>query len=125
MLKSAATPPVYADLTGSLTVTKAGATPLAVPVTGRTLDFSGSFSANFNKTVTILAQELNSTNIRLEDQKLSENMAVANRDQFSGVSQDEEMTDMMKFQRSFQASARHISVIDELLDLVVNRLGRF
>ena len=122
MLKSSSTPPVYADLTGSLTVTK-GATP--VQVTGRTLDFSGSFSANFNKTVTILAQELNTTNIRLEDQKLSENMAVANRDQFSGVSQDEEMTDMMKFQRSFQASARHISVIDELLDLVVNRLGRF
>jgi flagellar hook-associated protein FlgK len=122
MLKSAVTPPVYADLSGSVTVTR-GTTPIAV--TARTLDFSGSFSANFNKTVTILAQELNSTNIRLEDQKLSENMAVANRDQFSGVSQDEEMTDMMKFQRSFQASARHISVIDELLDLVVNRLGRF
>lgn len=122
MLKNSATPPVYASLTGSVTVTR-GATPVAV--TARTLDFSGSFSANFNKTVTILAQELNTTKIRLEDQKLSENMAVANRDQFSGVSQDEEMTDMMKFQRSFQASARHISVIDELLDLVVNRLGRF
>jgi flagellar hook-associated protein 1 FlgK len=89
----------------------------------RTLDFQGSFASNFNKTVTILAQELNTTNIRLEDQQLSQEMAVNNRDQFSGVSQDEEMTDMMKFQRSFQASARHVNVIDTLLEQVVNRLG--
>ena len=85
--------------------------------------FEGSFASNFNKTVTILAQKLNTTNIRLEDQKLSQEMAVNNRDQFSGVSQDEEMTDMMKFQRSFQASARHVNVIDTLLEQVVNRLG--
>jgi flagellar hook-associated protein 1 FlgK len=78
---------------------------------------------HFNKTVTIIAQELNTTNIRLEDQKLSQEMAVNNRDAFSGVSQDEEMTDMMKFQRSFQASARHVNVIDTLLEQVVNRLG--
>lgn len=123
MLKNSDTPPVYAALSGSSTITKSNNATLAV--TGRTLDFSGSFSSNFNKTVTTLAQDLNSTNIRLEDQKLSENMAVSNRDQFSGVSQDEEMTDMMKFQRSFQASARHISVIDDLLDLVVNKLGHF
>lgn len=82
-----------------------------------------TFVGHFNKTVTILAQELNTTNIRLEDQKLSEEMAVSNRDAYSGVSQDEEMTDLMKFQRSFQASARHVNVIDTLLEQVVNRLG--
>ena len=82
-----------------------------------------TFVGHFNKTVTVLAQELNTTNIRLEDQKLSKEMALNNRDQYSGVSQDEEMTDLMKFQRSFQASARHINVIDTLLEQVVNRLG--
>jgi flagellar hook-associated protein 1 FlgK len=82
-----------------------------------------TFVAHFNKTVTTLAQELNTTNIRLEDQKLSQEMALNSRDQYSGVSQDEEMTDMMRFQRSFQASARHINVIDTLLEQVVNRLG--
>jgi flagellar hook-associated protein 1 FlgK len=84
---------------------------------------TGTYSSFFNKTVTTLAQELNTTNIRLEDQKLSQEMALNNRDQYSGVSQDEEMTDMMKFQRSFQASARHVNVIDTLLEQVVNRLG--
>jgi flagellar hook-associated protein 1 FlgK len=120
MLKSTATPPAYANLTGPLSVTKGGT---SIQVDGRKLDFSGSFASNFNKTVTILAQELNTTNIRLEDQKLSQEMAVNSRDQYSGVSQDEEITDMMKFQRSFQASARHINVIDTLLEQVVNRLG--
>lgn len=84
---------------------------------------TGTFNSYFNKTVTTVAQQLNSTNIRLEDQKLSEEMAINSRDQYSGVSQDEEITDMMKFQRSFQASARHINVIDTLLEQVVNRLG--
>ena len=84
---------------------------------------NASFTSYFNKTVTIVAQELSSTNIRLEDQKLSEQMAINSRDQYSGVSQDEEITDMMKFQRSFQASARHINVLDTLLEQVVNRLG--
>ena len=84
---------------------------------------SSTFNSYFNKTVTTVAQQLNSTNTRLEDQKLSEEMAVNSRDQYSGVSQDEEITDMMKFQRSFQASARHINVIDTLLEQVVNRLG--
>jgi flagellar hook-associated protein 1 FlgK len=120
MLKSTATPPAFANLTGALSVTKGGT---SIQVDGRKLDFSGSFASNFNKTVTILAQELNTTNIRLEDQKLSQEMAVNSRDQYSGVSQDEEITDMMKFQRSFQASARHINVIDTLLEQVVNRLG--
>lgn len=84
---------------------------------------NASFSAFFNKTVATVGQQLSSTNIRLEDQQLSEQMAVNSRDQFSGVSQDEEITDMMKFQRSFQASARHINVLDTLLEQVVNRLG--
>jgi flagellar hook-associated protein 1 FlgK len=116
----------YTVPSGSLDIRRSGtpnpvATVLATGI--RTLDFQGSFASNFNKTVTILAQELNTTNIRLEDQKLSQEMAVNNRDQYSGVSQDEEMTDMMKFQRSFQASARHVNVIDTLLEQVVNRLG--
>jgi flagellar hook-associated protein FlgK len=90
---------------------------------GRFRGIDGSFASYFNSVVTSVAQELNNTNTRLEDQKLSEEMAVNSRDQFSGVSQDEEITDMMKFQRSFQASARHINVIDTLLEQVVNRLG--
>jgi flagellar hook-associated protein 1 FlgK len=42
------------------------------------------------------------------------------RDSVSGVSLDEEMTDLVKFQKAFQASAKLITTVDDLLDTVVN-----
>lgn len=41
----------------------------------------------------------------------------------SGVNLDEEMTSLLMFQRSYQASARVITAMDEVLDTLVNRLG--
>jgi flagellar hook-associated protein 1 len=41
----------------------------------------------------------------------------------SGVNLDEEMTNMMLFQRSYQASARCITTADDLLDTLINRTG--
>ena len=42
----------------------------------------------------------------------------------SGVSLDEEMANMIQFQRAYQANAKIISTVDELLDVVVNGLKR-
>ncbi|HYF84386.1 MAG TPA: flagellar hook-associated protein FlgK [Clostridia bacterium] len=41
----------------------------------------------------------------------------------SGVSLDEEMTNMVKFQQSYNASARMITTLDAIMDTTVNRLG--
>lgn len=46
------------------------------------------------------------------------------RQSISGVSIDEEMTNMIQFQRAYEANAKMISVIDQLLDVVVNGLLR-
>ncbi len=40
----------------------------------------------------------------------------------SGVSLDEEMVDLMRFQRAYQAAARIISVVDEMLDALIKRM---
>jgi flagellar hook-associated protein 1 FlgK len=40
-----------------------------------------------------------------------------------GVSLDEEMADIIRFQRAYEASARFINVIDEMIDKIVNGLG--
>lgn len=51
--------------------------------------------------------------------------ALENRRQsVSGVSLDEEMTNLIKFQRGFQASSRALNVMDDMLDLIINRTGR-
>lgn len=45
------------------------------------------------------------------------------RDSIMGVSLDEEMANMIKFRTAYNANARMVNVFDEMLDLVVNRLG--
>lgn len=42
----------------------------------------------------------------------------------SGVSLDEEMTNLIQFQHAYQASAKVVSTVDELLDVVINGLKR-
>ena len=46
------------------------------------------------------------------------------RQSISGVSMDEEMTNLVKFQRAYQASSRAMSTMDDMLDVLINRTGR-
>lgn len=45
------------------------------------------------------------------------------RQSVSGVSLNEEMANLMKFQQSYNAAARVITAIDESLDVLINRMG--
>ncbi|MFR1379723.1 MAG: flagellar hook-associated protein FlgK [Clostridium neonatale] len=60
------------------------------------------------ENLTTVASELES----YEEQRLS----------VSGVSLDEEMTDLITFQHAYQANAKMINTIDQLLDVVINGL---
>ncbi|MFD6442218.1 flagellar basal body rod C-terminal domain-containing protein, partial [Peribacillus sp. NPDC060186] len=44
-------------------------------------------------------------------------------DSVSSVSLDEEMTDMIKFQQAYNASARMMTMMDEMLDKIINGMG--
>ncbi|NRL58362.1 flagellar hook-associated protein FlgK, partial [Salmonella enterica subsp. enterica serovar Typhi] len=46
-----------------------------------------------------------------------------NRLSVSGVSLDEELTNMIKFQHAYSAAARQITVVDEMLDKIINGMG--
>ena len=46
------------------------------------------------------------------------------RQSVSSVSMDEEMTNLVKFQRAYQASSRAMSTMDEMLDVLINRTGK-
>ena len=45
------------------------------------------------------------------------------RQQIVGVSDDEELNNMIKFQNAYNASSRYINVIDEMLEHILNTLG--
>ncbi|MDB4894175.1 MAG: flagellar hook-associated protein FlgK [Firmicutes bacterium] len=49
--------------------------------------------------------------------------AETNRQSVSGVSLDEEMSKMVQFQQAYNASARMMTTIDDMLDLMINRTG--
>lgn len=46
------------------------------------------------------------------------------RQSVSGVSLDEEMANMIKFQQAYNASARMVTVVDQCLDKIINGMGR-
>ena len=44
------------------------------------------------------------------------------RDSISGVNIDEELADIMKFQHGYNAAAKYVTVVDQMLDTIINRL---
>ncbi|MCB1220530.1 MAG: flagellar hook-associated protein FlgK [Planctomycetales bacterium] len=48
---------------------------------------------------------------------------VERRLEISGVNLDEEAVNIVKYQSAYEANARALNVVDEVLDLIVNRLG--
>ncbi|WP_077619699.1 flagellar hook-associated protein FlgK [Bacillus sinesaloumensis] len=62
--------------------------------------------------------------IRMADNSAVLKDSVENRRQsISAVSLDEEMTNMIKFQHAYNGSARMITVLDEMLERIINGLG--
>jgi flagellar hook-associated protein 1 FlgK len=49
--------------------------------------------------------------------------ADAARDSVSGVSVDEEMTNLLMFQRAYEGAARVMTTVDQTLDTLINRTG--
>jgi len=81
---------------------------------------NATFSDNYSHVVGGLGHALSSVNSQVEDQERVTNLLSSQRDSVSGVSLDEEMTNMMKYQKAFEASARLITVVEEMLDTVMN-----
>ena len=70
-----------------------------------------------------LGVQAQQTTRMVDNQELLVSQLENRREQVSGVSLDEEMTNMIKFQHAYNAAARVVTAMDQLLDTVVNRLG--
>jgi flagellar hook-associated protein 1 FlgK len=78
-----------------------------------------SFSGKQAQTIASFGQEVASAKAELADQKTISQFVRNQRDSISGVSIDEEMTNLIMFQKAFQASAKLISTTDEMLATIL------
>lgn len=76
----------------------------------------------FKSTITSLGVSSQEAERMVTNQEALISQLETRKESISGVSIDEEITNMIQFQRAYQANAKMISVIDELLEVVVNGL---
>ena len=80
---------------------------------------------NFYSTIITSVGAISETATRdLANADVLVDMATGRRDQVSGVSMDEEMSNMLRFQHAYNASARVMTTMDDALDTIINRMGR-
>jgi flagellar hook-associated protein 1 FlgK len=70
--------------------------------------------------VASFGQSLQTSRSDLENQQSLVSVLELQRDSISGVSLDEEMTELVKYQRAFEASARLVNIVDDMLSTVVS-----
>ena len=88
----------------------------------------GNTPTGFTSAVAALITDLGSQSQTYKAQSTAQQKLVSalqsQRDSISGVNLDEEASNMMTLQRGYQASARFISVINQLTDQLVNQFGK-
>lgn len=75
----------------------------------------------------LISQVATSGNVSKEictNQELTVDNIAAAREQIVGTSSDEEMSNMVMFQNAYNASSRYINVISEMMEHIINTLGR-
>lgn len=94
---------------------------------GATATYSEHFSGNFENYVANMVGKIG-TDVSSATNGYTSKKAVADdflsqRESNSGVQRDEETANMLVYQKAYQASARIMSVMDNLLDTLINDLG--
>lgn len=83
----------------------------------------GSFEDFTRSLVSNLGVDTQQAEMMSENQSVLIQQIDNNRQSISGVSLDEEMADMVKYQHIYNAAARMITAIDEMIDTIVNKMG--
>jgi len=80
---------------------------------------NGEFTSMISNINADLGNTLSDVNDNIAHQETIETLLLDQRRAVSSVSIDEEVADLMQFQRSFQASSRVLNTLDKMLELVV------
>jgi flagellar hook-associated protein 1 FlgK len=74
-----------------------------------------TFGDYYGTTVAGLGDALSTANTQVTDQTTVTNMLATQRGSISGVNTDEEMTNLMSFQRAYEASAQLVTTVNTLM----------
>jgi flagellar hook-associated protein 1 FlgK len=74
-----------------------------------------TFNGSYDSTVAGLGTALQNANNQVSDQASVTNMLATQRGSISGVNVDEEMTNMMTFQRAYEASAQLVTTVNTMI----------
>jgi flagellar hook-associated protein 1 FlgK len=83
----------------------------------------GTVTSFYANAVSSIGQALDTANTRVTDQTSVQSIVNTQRDSVSGVSLNDEMTNLMSYQRAFQASSEVFQIVNTLLEQVVTQLG--
>jgi flagellar hook-associated protein 1 FlgK len=78
-----------------------------------------TFGDAYTGTVATLGNSLQTANSQVANQTAVSNMLAVQRSSVSGVNIDEEMTNLMGFQRAYEASAELVTTVDEMMQTVI------
>lgn len=92
-------------------------------ISGSPILQNGSFGQFFRGVVGQLGVQSEEAGRQASNQEVLVNQVDSRRQSVSGVSLDEEMANMIKFQHAYNAAARSMTVMDEMLDKVINGMG--
>ncbi|NOU70004.1 flagellar hook-associated protein FlgK [Paenibacillus sp. LMG 31458] len=83
----------------------------------------GTFDEFLRAVVSEIGVQTQEAQRQVTNQKILVDQVDARRQSVSGVSLDEEMADMIKYQHAYNAAARSLTTFDEMLDKVINSMG--
>lgn len=106
----------YDDGSAALAISQLRHKPVMI---GQTLTFDNYF-ADVVATIGLKGEQATKMH---ETQNMILKNSYDMRQSISGVNIDEELANMMKFQHGYNAAARFITTFDEMLDLIINRMG--
>lgn len=81
-----------------------------------------SVSNGYNTLVSKIGVDVSAAKTTVSNDDAFMKQLTTLRDSNSGVSLDEELTDLIKYQRSYQASAKLISTVDSMMETLVNMI---
>ena len=82
-----------------------------------------SFTTYYNALISQIANTGSVFNNVITSQQSTVNATDTARQMVAGVSTEEELANMVKYQNAYNASSRYINVIDQMIEHVINALG--